>query len=172
LRVCTSQQKCIWDADRSMSWQTELPDTRYLACLCNSHWRHQEFFPWSGGRSLAYGLRLNDDQSGCTVSGTKCFRPLEYWDLGFESHSRDGYLRLFSVFVLSCIGIGLAMGLSAVQGALPTFYKIHNFRINFEFEQARGAKPSRYIYRPPRSSGSQPVWNKHPLPLIITKHSH
>jgi hypothetical protein len=42
-----------------------------------------------------------------------------------------------SVFVLPCVGSGLEMGWSPVQGVLPTVYKIHNFWINSEWEQAR-----------------------------------
>jgi hypothetical protein len=42
-----------------------------------------------------------------------------------------------SMFVLSCIDSGLAAGRSPVQGILPTVYKIHSFRINSDWGQAR-----------------------------------
>jgi hypothetical protein len=57
---------------------------------------------------------------------------LERWDRGFESHSRHGCLycmRLFCVcvFVL-CVGRGLAMGRSPVQGVLPTVYRMKKLK--------------------------------------------
>jgi hypothetical protein len=51
---------------------------------------------------------------------------------------------LYSVVcVVLCVGSGLATGSFPVQGVLPTAYKIHNFRINSEWEQAREYNPSR-----------------------------
>jgi hypothetical protein len=44
---------------------------------------------------------------------------------------------------LSCVRSGLATGWSAVVGILPVVYKIQNFRINSEWEQARKRNPSR-----------------------------
>jgi hypothetical protein len=48
-------------------------------------------------------------------------RTLKLWDRGFEYHSRHGCLsvRLFCVNVVLCVGSGLAMGWSLVQGVLP-----------------------------------------------------
>jgi hypothetical protein len=43
----------------------------------------------------------------------------------------------YSVFALSCVSSRLMTGRSPVQGVLPTVYKIHNFRINSEWLQAR-----------------------------------
>jgi hypothetical protein len=43
--------------------------------------------------------------------------------------------------VLSCVGSGLATGLSPVQGVLPSVCKIHNFKINFEWEETRVPNP-------------------------------
>jgi hypothetical protein len=38
-------------------------------------------------------------------------RPLEHWSRGFESHSRHGCIAcVYSVFVLSYVGSGLATG--------------------------------------------------------------
>jgi hypothetical protein len=51
---------------------------------------------------------------------------------------------VYSVFVLSRVGSGLATGLLSVQGVLPTVCKVHNFRINSEWEHARGPNPLRY----------------------------
>jgi hypothetical protein len=48
---------------------------------------------------------------------------------------------VYSVFMLPCVGSGLATGLSPVQEVLQTVYKIHNFRINSEWEQAREPNP-------------------------------
>jgi hypothetical protein len=36
--------------------------------------------------------------------GMNCIRTLEYWDRGFECHSRHGCLCAFILFVLSCVG--------------------------------------------------------------------
>jgi hypothetical protein len=49
---------------------------------------------------------------------------------------------VYSVFVLSCVGKWPCDGLIPVQGILPTVYKIHNFIMNSEWEQARGPNPS------------------------------
>jgi hypothetical protein len=45
--------------------------------------------------------------------------------------------RVSSVFVLSCVGSGLATGLITVQEFLPTVYKIHSWRL-IDGKQARG----------------------------------
>jgi hypothetical protein len=34
------------------------------------------------------------------------------------------FVYIYSVFVLSCVGSGLATGLSIMEGVLPTVYKI------------------------------------------------
>jgi hypothetical protein len=63
------------------------------------------------------------DHSGHAVWDMKCLRSLERWDHGFESHSKHGYLycvRLFCICVFLCVGSGLAIGWSPVQGVLPT----------------------------------------------------
>jgi hypothetical protein len=39
---------------------------------------------------------MSADQSGRAVLGMNRLRPLEHWDLGFESH-------VYSVFVLFCV---------------------------------------------------------------------
>jgi hypothetical protein len=51
-----------------------------------------------------------------------CLRPLEHWDRGFESNLRHGCL--FCVHAALCVGSGLAMCRSTVQGVLPTVYRI------------------------------------------------
>jgi hypothetical protein len=38
--------------------------------------------------------------------------------------SMDVFVRLFCVYVILCVGSGLAMGWSSVQGILPTVYRI------------------------------------------------
>jgi hypothetical protein len=61
------------------------------------------------------------DHGDRAVKGMDCLRSLESWDRRFESHSSRGCLclRLFCVCVVLCIGSGLAMGSSPVQGVLP-----------------------------------------------------
>jgi hypothetical protein len=59
----------------------------------------------------------------------KCLRPFKHWDCGFESHPRYGCLSAFILFVLSCVGGGLATGWSPVQGVLPIVYKIRSWRL-------------------------------------------
>jgi hypothetical protein len=51
--------------------------------------------------------------------------------------------RVYSIFVLSCVGSGLATGSSHIQGFLPTLYEIHNFRINSELEETKGSTSSK-----------------------------
>jgi hypothetical protein len=58
----------------------------------------------STGATLPYVSTAIADHSGRAVHGMRSLRPLEHWNLWFESHSRHGCL---SVFVL---GSGLAMG--------------------------------------------------------------
>jgi hypothetical protein len=59
------------------------------------------------------------------VQGMNCLRSLEHWDCGFESHSRHRCLcvRLFCVCGVLCVGSGLAMGWSHIQGVLPCVKK-------------------------------------------------
>jgi hypothetical protein len=49
---------------------------------------------------------------GSCYSRSKARTVFERWDRGFESHSRHGCLcvRLFSVYVVLCLGSGLATG--------------------------------------------------------------
>jgi hypothetical protein len=47
---------------------------------------------------------------------------VEHWDHGFESYTRHGCLCAFILFVLSCVGSGLATGCSPVHGVLSTVY--------------------------------------------------
>jgi hypothetical protein len=42
--------------------------------------------------------------------------PLEHWDHRFDSHSKHGCLCAF----ILCVRSGLALGVAAVQGVLPT----------------------------------------------------
>jgi len=49
--------------------------------------------------------------------------PLEHWGRGFESRSRHECVSAFFCVVLSCVGSGLAMGRSTVQGVLPGVQK-------------------------------------------------
>jgi hypothetical protein len=70
--------------------------------------------------------------------------PLETnWLVGGSSplHGKDV---CFQLFVLSCIGIGLATDWSPVQRVLPTLYKMDNFRINSEWEQVRELSPIKW----------------------------
>jgi hypothetical protein len=55
-------------------------------------------------------IRTSADNSGRAVLGMNFLRPLERWDRGFEFHSRHGCLCVYSVFVFSCVGSGLASG--------------------------------------------------------------
>jgi hypothetical protein len=41
----------------------------------------------------------------------KCHCPLKHWGRGFEYHSRHECLSAFLLFVLFCVGSGLATGL-------------------------------------------------------------
>jgi hypothetical protein len=66
---------------------------------------------------------------------SKCLRHFKHWDRAFKSRLRHGCLRL-SVFVISCVDSGLAIGSSLGQGVL------HNFRIISEWEPATERHPS------------------------------
>jgi hypothetical protein len=69
-----------------------------------------------GGRSA------NSLTNHIIKKGINCLRSLGRWDRGFEYHSRHGFLcmRFFCDYVVLCTGIGLAAGLSLVQGVLPS----------------------------------------------------
>jgi hypothetical protein len=54
----------------------------------------------------------------------------------------EEWISAFILFALQCVGSGLATGSSPVQAVLPTVHKIHNFRINSEWEQEREPNPS------------------------------
>jgi hypothetical protein len=56
------------------------------------------------------------------------FRRLKRWDRGFETHYGHGCLSAFILFVLSCVGSGLATAWSPVQGVLPTVYTLRNWK--------------------------------------------
>jgi hypothetical protein len=51
---------------------------------------------------------------------------LELWGRGSESHSRHGCLCEFIVFLLFCVGNGLATGWSPLQGVLTTVLVLRN----------------------------------------------
>jgi hypothetical protein len=55
-------------------------------------------------------------------TGTVCSNPTKAWM----------YVCDFLMFLLSCVGSGLAKGCFPVQAVLPTVCKIHNFKIRFE----------------------------------------
>jgi hypothetical protein len=57
-----------------------------------------------------FTLQFYAGPSGRAVQGTYSLRPLEHWDLEFESHSRHGYVSAFFCVMLSCVGRGLASG--------------------------------------------------------------
>jgi hypothetical protein len=54
-----------------------------------------------------------------------CLHSLEHWDCGFDSHSRHERLcvHLFCVCVVLCVGSGLAIGWSLIQGVLTICVK-------------------------------------------------
>jgi hypothetical protein len=68
----------------------------------------------------------------------KCLRSLEHWDRGFESRSRHGYLSAFIMCL--CVGSGLAMGWSLVQGVLPTVLGWRNWSETKRFTDALCSK--------------------------------
>jgi hypothetical protein len=57
-----------------------------------------------------------------------CLRLLACWGRGFESHSRNGCSRNYSVCVVLCVGRCLAKGGSQAQGVLPTVYRIKKLK--------------------------------------------
>jgi hypothetical protein len=71
------------------------------------------------------------DHSGSVVKDMNCFRSLECWDRGLESHWRNRCLYcvlLFFVFIVLCVGRGLATGSSPVQGFIRTVYRIKKLK--------------------------------------------
>jgi hypothetical protein len=69
---------------------------------------------------------------------------VKFLDRGFQSHSRNVSLSVvYSVFVLSCIGIGLSTGLIPRPKNPTDVYKIRSFRSNSEREKTRETNQSR-----------------------------
>jgi hypothetical protein len=79
---------------------------------------------WKNTKEICFHFFVNytnssrADRSGCAVWDMNSLRPLEHWDRGFESHSRDGYL--FAFILCLCEGSGLPTSWSSDQGVLPT----------------------------------------------------
>jgi hypothetical protein len=53
-----------------------------------------------------------------------CLRPLEFWDCGFQSHSRHRCLCVHLFCVVLCVGRAPAKGLIPHSKVLPTVYSI------------------------------------------------
>jgi hypothetical protein len=78
--------------------------------------------------------RQNRLESECEIcflvreEHTNTFRVLEEEVIPLEA-----WMSVCVYFVLSCVGSGLAIGLSPVGGVLPTLHKNHSFGINSEW---------------------------------------
>jgi hypothetical protein len=58
-----------------------------------------------------------------------CLRPLKRWVMGSNpNQGMDVCVRLFCVWVVLCVGWGLATGWSPVQGVLPAVYRLRNIK--------------------------------------------
>jgi hypothetical protein len=84
-----------------------------------------------------YGLR-SVLVNTCVMLYRHCFR--KHWDRGFETRSRHGYMYAILFYVvLHCVGRGLAMGRSPIQGVLPK--RPNGFvvsEVNSELERTTG----------------------------------
>lgn len=69
-------------------------------------------------RHVHYLSLFSCDHSGCAVKGMTCLRPLEHWDRGFESNSRQGYVFMF---ILCLCQIASLPQDDSPQGVLATF---------------------------------------------------
>jgi hypothetical protein len=89
-----------------------------------------------------------------------CFRSLECWNHGFESHSKHGCLcvRLFCVCFVLCVGSGIATGWSLVQEvqgptkscrAINEWMKIVNLegRIDSDLQRELNDSSARRLHR-------------------------
>jgi hypothetical protein len=101
--------------------------------------------------TIQLNWRAVADHSGCAEYGMNRLSPLEHWNRGFESFSRHESMcvRLFCVCVVLCIGSGLATGLSPVQGAVPTVYRLINCKSG---QGPQGLQSHREIDRSARAS--------------------
>jgi hypothetical protein len=69
---------------------------------------------------------------------------VQHWDCGFVFRSRHGCKSSFFCVVLSCVGRGLALGWSPIQGDLPNVYRfVNSEKLNSESEQAMRPNPWR-----------------------------
>jgi hypothetical protein len=77
-----------------------------------------------------YGFRLNGSQSQWPrVLRHEVFAPSNTGFVGLNpTRDMDVCVRLFSVYVVLCIGRGLATGSSPVQGVIPTLYRIKKLK--------------------------------------------
>jgi hypothetical protein len=95
-------------------------------------------------RLLIAACSVNEtDQSGLVVEDTKNLRPLKLGSWVWIPLEAWMSVCFYSVLVLSCVGSGLVTGWSPVQGVLPIVCKIHNFRINSEWEKYKEPNPLR-----------------------------
>jgi hypothetical protein len=111
------QQSCPWLADLLVQ----------PAFRCLSEYKYEVCWPITvGARSEAWNIFAHKNTEIMDSNSTR----------GMD-------VCVYSVFVLSCIGIGLVTGWSPVQLVLPTLCKIHSFRIISERDHARGSNPSK-----------------------------
>jgi hypothetical protein len=73
---------------------------------------------------LAYWIQLRNKQPIKMTARYKAWTVFVRSNAGFESYSKHGCLCAF----ILCVGSGLAMGWSPVQGVLPTVYKIKTLK--------------------------------------------
>jgi hypothetical protein len=116
----------IWKIN-SRGWEYETSDGQIRGRNFRSLYKENDLF--TAKRLLASPEGPRADHSGRTVWRMNRLRPHVHWGHGFESRSRNGGLcALFCVYVVLCVGSGLATGRSPVQGILPTVYRLRNWK--------------------------------------------
>jgi hypothetical protein len=67
---------------------------------------------------LIFKKRRRAERDGCAVEATYSLRPLQEWDLGFESYSEHKCVPAFFCVCVAYVGPGLAVGRSPILGAI------------------------------------------------------
>ena len=84
---------------------------------------------------MIYNFRLNPELEQA------CLKVFQSRYHVFQFHSGQGLCSRFSVFIYSCVSMDLVMDRHTVKGTLQCLKRMHDFRYNPEFEQARLPTP-------------------------------
>jgi hypothetical protein len=94
------------------------------------------------------------DHGGSSVEGTNCLCSFEWWDRGFESHSRHECLcmRLICLCVILCVGSGLATRWSPSRES----YLLHKY----VYENEESSRAQQWVIDPLMNEWLNDRWSR------------